>query len=122
MKTATSLQTEIASKRITVSTLIKQLHQAQVELEELESQLQSLQLLEEEEEEEASAQSAKQVSEGDRVVILCPHKQRQGITGHVARLTKSGATADFISDSNEKFPVRVYNLFKLKKKSNKTRK
>ena len=101
--------------------MIKQLHQAQVELEELESQLQSLELLEEEEE-EASVQSSKQVSEGDRVVILSPHKQRQGITGHVARLTKSEATADFVSNSNKKFPVRVYNLFKLKKKSNKTRK
>ena len=52
MNTASTIQAEIVSKRATVASLIKQLHQEQLEIDELTAQLQFIDSLEEEIEEE----------------------------------------------------------------------
>ena len=84
----------------------------QLHLSNLELDVQIEQLREGEEEPDNSNELAK----GDRVVVLSPIKDRRGITGHIEGLSKSQATAYFKSDTNEKFSVRIGNLFKLKKK------
>ena len=119
MKTAGNIQAEIVSKRATVASLIKQLHQEQLEIDELTAQLQFIDSLEEEIEEEASVCS-NTIKEGDRALVISPHKNRQGTTGHVEKITttKHKTTAEFVSDKNDRFSVQVYNLFKLKKKTN----
>ena len=120
MKTASTIQAEIVSKRATVVNLIKQLHQEQLEIEALTEQLQFIDSLEESEE-EASVHS-NTIKEGDRALVISPYKNRQGTTGHVDKITKTKhkTTAEFVSDKNDRFSVQVYNLFKLKKKKKNT--
>ena len=118
MKTASTLQAEIVSKRATVANLIKQLHQEQLEIDKLTAQLQSLDLSDEAEEEASTHSNS--IEEGDRALVISPYKNCQGTTGYVEKITKTKhkTTADFVSDKNDRFSVQVYNLFKLKKKRN----
>ena len=118
MKTASTIQAEIVSKRTTVASLIKQLHQEQLEIDELTAQLQFIDSSEKVEEEASICSNT--IEEGDRALVISPYKNRQGTTGHVEKITttKHKTTAEFVSDKNDRFSVQVYNLFKLKKKKN----
>ena len=65
--------------------------------------------------------NSKSITEGDRAIVLSPHKGRQGTTDFVEKITttKYKTTAEFVSDKKERISVQVYNLFKLKKKKSK---
>ena len=116
MKTAVTLANKRDNNYKLIGELIEQLHILHLENQDIDRQIQALfegEVASEEEE----GNSNTSIHSGDRAVVLSPHKQRKGTTGHVKSLSKSKDTAHFKSDTNQEFQVRVGNLFKLKKKN-----
>ena len=116
MKTAATLSIKRNNNNKLIGDLIERLHKLHQENQELERQLSLLQ-----EEDEADNKSVQEeetsdtsIKSGDRAVVLSPIKERRGTTGHVKSLSKSRETANFKTDTNQEFQVKVGNLFKLK--------
>ena len=119
MKTVEKLITKRDNNIKRISELIVQLHELHLENQELEYQLS--QICDSEEEEDKVTPSTP-LKSGDRAVVLSPDTSRRGETGHIKSLSKSNLTATFRTDDNQEFPVRTYNLFRLKKRDQKSKK
>ena len=120
MKTVISLSNKRDNNNKLIGQLIEELHLIHLENQELDRQIQAI--VEGDDNinsEEEEADSSTSIKSGDRAVVLSPHKQRKGTTGHVKSLSKNKGTANFKSDTNQEFSVRVGNPFRLKKKDTK---
>ena len=123
MKTSATLAIKRNNNNELIGELIEQLHKLHLDNQEIERQLSSLQ--EEDESNDGSVQeeetSDTSIKSGDRAVVLSPIKERRGATGYIKSLSKSRETANFKTDTNQEFQVRVGNLFRLKNRRNNKR-
>ena len=116
MKTVKTLVSKLVDNNNQTAELIKQIQEIQDNNEYLLNQLLSIDssYIESIEEEDPSPG----LQTGDRAVVLSPDLKRRGLTGHVTTVSKSKLTVDFCADNSKAtFPVRVSNLFKLKRKT-----
>ena len=116
MKTVASILNQIEENHKTIQSLLGQLHQLHIHNTELTDSLVALQINNQQELGEEEEDNSKGIEPGDRVVILSPDRNRRGLTGHIE--SRSNKIANFRADDNKTtFPVKIYNLFKLKKQS-----
>ena len=120
MKTFQALVSQLAKNHNQTSDLIKQLAEVQDNNKDVLDQLLNLDTSYLDATKSEEEDPSPGFLSGARAVVLSPDPKRRGLTGHVTTLSKSKLTADFRADNSKvTFPVRVSNLFKLKRKNNK---
>ena len=116
MKTTDTLSSKRDNNNKRIGQLIEELCLLYQENQELELQIQVLNKEDKESVNKEEALLVTSIHSGDCAVVVSPTKDRRGTTGHVESITKSKKMANFRSDTNQRFQVRIGNLFKLKSK------